>query len=61
MTLTVNALASGSNGNALLVRANDTAILVDCGLALRTTERYLRQHGVEPGSLAAVLLTSTLR
>jgi phosphoribosyl 1,2-cyclic phosphodiesterase len=57
VTLTVNALASGSNGNALLVRAGNTAILIDCGLALRTTERYLRQHGVEPGALTAVLLT----
>lgn len=57
MTLTITSLASGSNGNALLVQADDTAILVDCGLSLKATERYLRGRGVDPGSLRAVLLT----
>lgn len=57
MTLTVTALASGSNGNALLIQAGQTALLVDCGLSLKAIERYLRQRGVEPHDLAAVVLT----
>jgi phosphoribosyl 1,2-cyclic phosphodiesterase len=57
MTLTVTSLASGSSGNALLIQAGDAALLLDCGLSARATERLLRQRGVEPARLAAILLT----
>jgi len=57
LSLAVTALASGSSGNALLVQAAGAALLVDCGLSLKASERYLRQRGVEPRDLAAVLLT----
>ncbi|HEX7642802.1 MAG TPA: MBL fold metallo-hydrolase [Burkholderiaceae bacterium] len=52
-------LGSGSEGNALLVAASDASatIMVDCGFALRETERRLRRIGVEPGAISAIFVT----
>lgn len=55
MRLTV--LASGSSGNAVVVEAGGTAILIDCGVSCRQVETRLRAAGVDAGELAAVLLT----
>ncbi|MCX7791552.1 MAG: MBL fold metallo-hydrolase [Chloroflexaceae bacterium] len=57
MTLTITALASGSNGNALLARHGDAAVLIDCGVALRTLEALLRCQGLSASQINAVLLT----
>ena len=57
MSLTVTSLASGSSGNALLLRRGDAALLVDCGIALRTLEGLLRYQGVEPRQIRALVLT----
>lgn len=45
-SLTITALASGSSGNALLARYGAAALLIDCGLALRTLEGLLRYQGL---------------
>ena len=50
-------LGSGSRGNALIVEAGDTRVLLDCGFALRTTAEKLCQLGVSPDSLSGVLVT----
>jgi phosphoribosyl 1,2-cyclic phosphodiesterase len=50
-------LASGSSGNALLVVAGGTALLVDAGLGVRTLKREMEKRGIAPSSLAGVLLT----
>ncbi|NKF23896.1 MBL fold metallo-hydrolase [Solimonas marina] len=50
-------LGSGSKGNATLIEHNGTRVLVDCGFQLKETEARLARLGVEPGSLAAVLVT----
>lgn len=50
-------LASGSNGNCLLVRAGATTLLVDCGIATRTLTGHLRDRGIAPESIDAILLT----
>ena len=50
-------LGSGSKGNATLVRADDTLVMVDCGFSLRETTRRLDRLGVEPGELDAILVT----
>ena len=55
MSIYVKALASGSSGNALLVRAGDAALLIDAGLPGRRLATLLRAHGVQPGHLAAIL------
>ncbi len=50
-------LGSGSRGNATLVRAGDTHLLVDCGLSLAETTRRITVLGVEPAQLDAILIT----
>lgn len=53
----VVSLGSGSSGNAVLVSTGRTAVLVDAGFPVRTLTSRLRQAGVTPGMLSAVLLT----
>jgi phosphoribosyl 1,2-cyclic phosphodiesterase len=50
-------LGSGSKGNALLVEAGPTRVLVDCGFGSREAARRLERLGVAPQSIAAVLVT----
>ncbi len=50
-------LGSGSRGNATLIEAGGTRVLIDCGFGVRETERRLATLGVEASSLAAILLT----
>jgi phosphoribosyl 1,2-cyclic phosphodiesterase len=50
-------LGSGSKGNATLVRAGDTLVMIDCGFSLRETTRRLHLLGVEPRQLDAILVT----
>lgn len=56
-TLRFASLGSGSRGNALLVSAGDTRVLVDNGFGLRETLRRLARLEVAPESLAGVLVT----
>ncbi len=51
------ALASGSSGNAYLVRAGPTALLVECGISLARVVAHVRERGLAPEELAGVLLT----
>ncbi len=53
----VTALASGSSGNAYLVRAGDTAVLLDAGVPAAALERYMRAQGVAPAALAAIFVS----
>ena len=50
-------LGSGSKGNATLVRAGDTLVMIDCGFPLRETERRMARLGVAPQQLDAILVT----
>jgi len=56
-------LASGSQGNCLVVEAREhaagapTRVLLDCGLTLRETVRRLGRVGLEPGEIDALLVT----
>jgi phosphoribosyl 1,2-cyclic phosphodiesterase len=54
-------LASGSDGNALVVEVREagsaTCLLVDCGLNLRDTERRLARLGLEPSAIQGILVT----
>jgi phosphoribosyl 1,2-cyclic phosphodiesterase len=51
------AVGSGSRGNATLVEAGDTRLLIDCGFSLREIESRLAHVGVEPDSLAGIVVT----
>ena len=50
-------LGSGSVGNSTLVHADDVSILVDAGFSGRDLERRLQEAAVDPGSLAAIVIT----
>ena len=50
-------LGSGSRGNATLIEAGETRILVDCGFAAREFEARCSLIGIEPTSLDAILVT----
>ena len=50
-------LASGSSGNATLVRDGDTVVLIDAGLSGRGLAEAMQQRGVEPHQVSAIWLT----
>lgn len=50
-------LGSGSKGNATLVQAGETVVLVDCGFSVRETTRRLERFGLTPHQLDAILVT----
>jgi phosphoribosyl 1,2-cyclic phosphodiesterase len=50
-------LGSGSEGNGLLVEANGTRVLADCGFGLADTIARLARLGIEAESVNAVLVT----
>lgn len=50
-------LGSGSRGNAALVEAGGTCVMVDCGFSIRDTCRRLAVLGRVPADLTAILVT----
>ncbi len=57
MSLRVTLLGSGSSGNSTLISDGDAHILVDIGLSGKETARRLREFGVEPRSISAVVIS----
>lgn len=50
-------LGSGSGGNALLIEAGSTLILLDCGFSLSELTGRLNRIGVAPDDLDAIIVT----
>ncbi|MCZ2135029.1 MAG: MBL fold metallo-hydrolase [Burkholderiales bacterium] len=50
-------LGSGSAGNALLVQAGRTTVMVDCGFGLREATARCGRAGIEPESIGAIVVT----
>ncbi len=50
-------LASGSSGNATLIVAGETRVLIDCGLSARETIRRIHAVGEDASRLDAVVVT----
>ncbi|SBT04180.1 Beta-lactamase domain protein [Candidatus Accumulibacter aalborgensis] len=50
-------LGSGSQGNALIVDAGETKVLVDCGFSTRMATARLARLGASPADLAAIVVT----
>jgi phosphoribosyl 1,2-cyclic phosphodiesterase len=50
-------IASGSSGNAYLLRSEDTTLLVECGIPLSRIKSFLTSLGLSPHDLNGVLLT----
>lgn len=55
--ITVHTLASGSEGNSLLVSACGVHLLVDAGISARRIKQSLIQLGLTPDDLSAILIT----
>ena len=55
--LTVHILASGSEGNCLLVSAGGTHLLVDAGISARRICGALQALALSPADISGVLLT----
>lgn len=56
---TVHTLSSGSSGNALLLSCGSTHLLVDAGISCRRITVSLRELGLTPDDLTAILITHT--
>lgn len=50
-------LGSGSKGNATLVQAGSTCVMIDCGFSMKEIETRLLRYGLDPSELDAVLIT----
>jgi phosphoribosyl 1,2-cyclic phosphodiesterase len=50
-------LASGSKGNATVIAAGSTRILIDAGMSCRELMRRMAQAGEDPEALDAILIT----
>lgn len=50
-------LGSGSRGNATLVEAGQTCVLIDCGFSVKETRTRLKRLGKELSDIDAVLVT----
>ena len=50
-------LGSGSKGNATLIQAGNTCILVDCGFSMREFEKRCAEIEFDPREISAVLVT----
>ena len=50
-------LGSGSEGNALLIEAGSTRLMIDCGLPVRQALARIEARGVDPMGLDAILVT----
>src|SRR5262245_9453933 len=59
MALQFVVLASGSRGNAALVRAGGPSLMIDLGLGPRTIHARLAEVGPSWDAIAGVLLTHT--
>lgn len=57
LSFEVDVLASGSKGNATLIRSGDTAVLIDAGISCRRIVKGLEACGLEPEQLSGVFLT----
>lgn len=55
--LEITILASGSAGNAALVRSDATALLIDAGLSTKELSTRLALCGVEPERIDGILIT----
>jgi phosphoribosyl 1,2-cyclic phosphodiesterase len=50
-------LGSGSKGNATLIQAGDTRLLLDCGFSVAELERRLSRRGLSASELTAIVVT----
>ena len=54
---TLCVLAGGSRGNAICLASGRSAVLFDAGLSGREIEKRMRQRGLDPGALSAIVVS----
>ena len=52
-------LSSGSRGNSVLIQTDNTKILIDLGVTKSFAEEKLKELGVDPNEIKAILITHT--
>ncbi|MCP3965795.1 MAG: MBL fold metallo-hydrolase [Lentisphaerae bacterium] len=57
MTLGITALGSGSRGNSFVVHSPEGNILIDAGFSRKELIKRMEHTGIDPASIAALLLT----
>ena len=57
MALEVHVLASGSDGNCVVVKHDDRAVMVDAGLSGKAITSLMDLNGLDPDSIDAILVT----
>ncbi|WP_426450363.1 MBL fold metallo-hydrolase [Paenibacillus sp. S-38] len=57
MGIRFTVLASGSTGNAMVVSTDEGKVLIDAGLSAKKVEGLLKEKGMSPEDLDAVLVT----
>lgn len=55
--MNISVLASSSSGNASVISAGDTALLVDVGISALRIRRGLEECGMSPAALQGILIT----
>ncbi len=55
----VSVLSSGSKGNSVLVKTDNTKILIDLGVTKSYVEEKLRELDTDPNEIKAILITHT--
>ncbi len=57
MNISICPLSSGSSGNAVLLRSENCAVLVDCGITGKAAEGELARAGISPQNIDAIIVT----
>ena len=57
MNISICPLSSGSSGNSVLVRSENCAVLVDCGITGKAAENELANAGISPENIDAIIVT----
>ncbi|MGL5004671.1 MAG: MBL fold metallo-hydrolase, partial [Casimicrobium sp.] len=57
MSLRFASLGSGSEGNALIVECDNTAVMLDCGFSVRELAKRSERLGFDLSTLDAIVVT----
>ncbi|NLV57802.1 MAG: MBL fold metallo-hydrolase [Clostridiales bacterium] len=57
MSLTFCTLFSGSSGNAVFLGGDEGSLLIDCGMSCKQVMEAMREAGLQPSTVSALLIT----
>lgn len=57
MNISICPLSSGSSGNCILLRSENCAVLLDCGITGKAAENELASAGISPENIDAIIVT----